>query len=317
MTDIKKVASFLREKDNFLIVCHQNPDGDTIGSAFALKSILKGMGKRATVVCQDEFPEKYGYMTDVQNDEALSYDSIITVDVADRKLLGKDYEDLKIDLSIDHHISNTGYAEINFLIYAAANTENILSLAEELGAPLDKYTADCIYTGITTDTGCFRYASVTEGTHDAARKAIKAGADHAKINRIMFETKSLARIKAEHLVIKSLETHFADRCALMVLTQEMLTQTGAREDELEGTASLPREIEGVLVGALFREKPDGSFKVSVRTNEPVDASVLCSSFGGGGHKAAAACVFNCSLDEAKQQFLEEVGKIFNGRDLNS
>ncbi|MBQ5320944.1 MAG: bifunctional oligoribonuclease/PAP phosphatase NrnA [Oscillospiraceae bacterium] len=320
MVDIKKVAEFLNEHDFYRILCHQNPDGDTIGSAFALKRMLEMLGKTANVCCSDAFPPQYDYMTRVENNPEADYNTLVTVDIADTSLFGKKYEDLKnsVDLNIDHHASNSNYANISFVdSSSAANCEIIYKLSLELGIKLDSYLADCIYTGLTTDTGCFRYASVTAYTHLAAMGAINAGAHHSEINRAMFETKSLARINTEQLVIGSLEMYFESRCAVMMLTREMLEKTGAKEDELEGTASLPREIEGVLVGALFREKPDGTIKVSVRTNAPIDASRLCLNFGGGGHKAAAGCSFSCDINEAKVKFLAEVEKILDERNFSN
>lgn len=320
MVDIKEVAEFLKAHNFYRILCHQNPDGDTIGSAFALKRMLEMLGKTANVSCSDIFPMQYDYMTNVPNNPDADYETLVSVDIADTQLFGKKFEDLKgsVHLNIDHHASNSKYAAISYVdSSAAANCEIIYKLSLELGIKLDSYLADCIYTGLTTDTGCFRYASVSAYTHLAAMGAINAGAHHSEINRAMFETKTLARVNTEQMVIASLEMHFEGRCAVMELTREMIEKTGAREDELEGTASLPREIEGVLVGALFREKADGSIKVSVRTNAPVDASALCLTFGGGGHKAAAGCSFSCGINEAKLKFLAEVEKILNERNFNN
>lgn len=310
---IRDVAEFLREHDNYRILCHQNPDGDTIGSAFALTSALRKIGKKAHICCSDNFPDQYSYMTNGEEvNPDKEYDTLVTVDIADKQLIGARYMDIAddVDLLIDHHYSNTLYAKNCFVdSTAAANCENIYNIICELGVKLDSFMADCIYTGISTDTGCFRYSSVTERTHLVACAAIKAGADHAKINKLMFETKSLRRIRVERMALNSLEMYYDNKLAIIFLTQDMMKKTGAHEDELEGVAAIPREIEGVLIGILLREKPDGSIRVSLRTNEPVDAASICAKFGGGGHKRAAGCTFNCSAPEARDKIVEEVGNI--------
>lgn len=313
MTSLKEVALFLKNHDNYRILCHHNPDGDTIGSAFALATALRKIGKKAHICCSDDFSEQYNYMINGEEvNKDIPYETVVTVDIADKQLIGGKYNELgdNVDLLIDHHYSNTRYAKNCYVdSTAAANCEIIYDLICELGVEIDKHMADCIYTGLSTDTGCFRYSNVTERTHLVACETIKAGADHAGINKVMFETKSLRRIKIERMVLNSLQLYYDDKLATLFLTQDMMKKTGAREDELEGVAAIPREIEGVLIGILFREKPDGSIRVSLRTNEPVDASAICAAFGGGGHKRAAGCTFNTSIEEAREKIVEEVGKI--------
>ena len=313
MLTIKDVAKFLKERDNFRILCHQNPDGDTIGSAFALASALGKIGKNAHICCSDAFPPQYSYMTGGEHiNEDLPFDTLITVDIADKQLIGKKYEHLgnRVDLIIDHHYSNTLYAENCYVNSdSASNCENIYDIIVELGVEIDKHIADCIYTGITTDTGCFRYSSVNHRTHTVACEVIKAGAEHDVINKIMFETKSLARINIERMALNSLQMFYDNRLAIIFVTQDMIKKSWAREDELEGIASIPREIEGVCVGVLCREKPDGSIRVSLRTTEHADAAEIALFFGGGGHKRAAGCTINDTVANARDKIVEAVGKI--------
>ena len=174
----------------------------------------------------------------------------------------------------------------------------------EFGVEIDKVIADNLYTGIVTDTGCFKYQNTTSNTHIIASKLIECGANYYEINRIMFDTKSFARLKVEQQAVDNIEMYFNNRCALMTITAEM--QSMVTPDELEGVTPIPRQIEGVLIGVTIREKIEGKFKCSVRTHEPIDASEICATLGGGGHNRAGGCEILGTLDEAKQKMLKAI-----------
>lgn len=163
--------------------------------------------------------------------------------------------------------------------------------------------ANCIYTGLCTDTGCFQYSNVTSHTLRVAADMIDLGADAYRINRRMFGTKSKGRIAMEREVLDSLTYAMDGKIALIAVTSEMLARTGALESELDGLSSLPREIEGVQVGITLREKP-GGFKVSLRTVEKIDASQICSAFGGGGHAGQRAALFRSRWSDAGIRLLK-------------
>ena len=191
-TDCKGAAAFLRDRDNFVILMHIYPDGDTVGSASALCAGLRSMGKKAYIKCSHELPSKFDFVSS----EFLTCDfeeqTVVAVDVADNKLLGSldaVYAG-RTDLCIDHHGSNVGFAALTYLDSAAANCENIYHVLCELGVTITKEIANALFLGICTDTGCFKYSSVTAQTHIIAAKLIEAGADAGEINRVMFDTKS-------------------------------------------------------------------------------------------------------------------------------
>ncbi len=308
----KEVAGLLKEQDNILILVHAHPDGDTLGCGYSLCRSLLSLGKNARVSCSDDIPAKYGYMfSDVEN-KAFEPDFIVAVDVADTKLLGSANEELykdKIDLCIDHHGSNRLYAKQTYLdASAAAACEIILQVIRELGVEITKETADCIYTGLSTDTGCFRYSNVTPRTMMMGAEMIECGASHANINTIMFDTKTKSYLKLQQLCLEGLEMHFDDKCSLITVTQEMFRKSGSDESECDAIASLSRQVEGVVIGATLRERPDGSFKVSLRTHEPVDASAICAEMNGGGHPRAAGCQLDGTLEEAKATLLRNIEK---------
>ena len=173
--------------------------------------------------------------------------------------------------------------------------------------------ADCLYTGLTTDTGCFRYRSVTPRTHRIAADLLERGARGADINRAMFESKSRGQVEAERLAMDSLRFSSNGLVALVKIPLDIYGKTGASESDLDGIASLPREIQGVVLGVTLKEK-EGKVKVSLRANPPADASVLCARFGGGGHQGAAGCSLEgatleeaqAALEQACQAYLQEL-----------
>ncbi len=305
---LKETCAFLKERDNFTLLCHGQPDGDTIGSGYALAYALKQLGKKARVLCCDPIPLKFHFISNAleQDDISEAEETVIAVDVADNKLLGSLNEKYgsRVELCIDHHISNVHYSKLLLLDSdAGANCEIIFEILKVLGAKFDRHILDAIYTGITTDTGCFKYSNTTSRTHTISAELIDLGVDYAEINRIMFDTKSRSRIKLEGMVMDRMEFHFGGRVALIAITREMIEACKATDNELDGINAMSRTIEGVMAGVTMREKEDGRFKISLRTNAPVDAMKICKTFGGGGHPRAAGCEFKCSPDKIKEQLL--------------
>lgn len=308
---LKECADIIGKYRSFLILTHASPDGDTLGSAFALKRALQKIGKQSKVICNDEIPQKYSFLWDGIDNDGENFEAVIAVDIADRKLLGEkinsDYGD-RIVLAIDHHLSHRDYAENTFLCDKASNAENIYALVNEMNIDIDAGIATCIYCGMATDTGCFLFTNTTPETHKTAAVLMENGADYALVNRLMFETKTASYLKLEQMALGTIELHFGGKCAVMHITQDMFRESNSNEGECDGIASLPRKIEGVLIGITVREKANGHYKVSIRTVEPYDAAEICAHFGGGGHNRAAGCEFECSLEEAKSALLEFIGE---------
>lgn len=304
MMTVPQVCAYLKEQEDVLILCHQSPDGDTLGAGFGLYYALRAMGKRAQVVCSDPIPPQFAYLLPETMPQVVPR-CVVAVDVADPQLLG----DLlfiwadKVDLCIDHHPSNRGYAARTLLRpEAAATTEIMAEIIRGLGVALDQRIADCIYTGLCTDTGCFQYSNVTSYTLRTAADMVDLGAQAYRINRKMFGTKSKARIAMEREVLDSLVYAMDGRIAVIAVTKDMLDRTGAVESELDGLSSIPREIEGVKVGITLREKT-GGFKISVRTIEKVNAADICAVFGGGGHARAAGCFIGEPLEQCREKVI--------------
>ena len=310
--DYNEAAEFLKNCDNIYILTHQSPDGDCIGTGFALHDMLGRMGKKSAVLCSDMFPKKFGFITDVSNDSSFEPETIIAVDVADTKLLGR-YEEIyggRIDLCIDHHISNTGYAQRTLLgADSAAACEVLYRLAGAMGAELTDYTAVCIYTGIATDTGCFKFENTTAETHEIVAELMrKHKFNHASINREMFDIKTKGMLKMESSVIEVMEYYLDNRLTMVCITKEMLDRLGVDFNELDGCASLPLRVEGVEVGVTIKEKAAGEYKISMRSTGNVNVSAICQTIGGGGHAKAAGCALEGTLDEVRKILVDAVRK---------
>lgn len=304
--EINEAAEFLRSHDDYLILMHASPDGDTLGCGYALCTALQRMGKRAKAVCPDEIPHRFDYMREGVSQQEFEHKTIVAVDVADTKLLGdmKETGD-KADLCIDHHVSNTEYAQRLLLRehYASA-CELMYEVLTAMGCEIDRVIANCLYTGVATDTGCFKFSNTKPQTHIVAAKLMECGAEIAPINYAMFELKTQGRIKLEQEVLRNMR-YFGDGHIAMV-TVMLDTIAGISDidsDDVGAMASIPRQIEGVDIGISMKEKKPGLFKASLRSSERIDVSRIAQSFGGGGHARAAGCSFTCSFDEAVEQIV--------------
>lgn len=306
---LKKAAKILLDAQNILILTHKSPDGDTLGSAFGLCRSLLKLGKAAKVICSDPIPKKYGYLVAGADFEVP--DLIVASDIATVGLFGSSLETYaqKVDLCIDHHPSNSGYAKYTFVDTAAAATCEIMTeLIDLLGVEIDKDIAQCLYTGLATDTGCLRFSNTMPKTLRTAAALIEKGADNAKLNKLLFETVSRGRLEIERMALETLEYHMNGKVAIITLTKAMYDKAGINESDTEGIASIPARIEGVEAGITVKEDTNSEYKISVRTNGTLNASKICAELGGGGHSAAAGCRVIGSLDDAKRKILEAVEK---------
>lgn len=312
MIKLSKAADLLTEQSQVVILTHANPDGDTLGCGYALMRALKKLGIKAAVLNSDNIPDKFGYMLCENDDIDLETAFITAVDVADTKLLGNLEEKFskKVGLCIDHHGSNLNYAECTYVdSEAAAACEIVYELIKLMGVTVDETIATCLYTGISTDTGCFRYSNVTAKTHIIASELIVLGAKHSFVNTLMFETKSKAYFALEKLCLDGMKLCFCDKVAIIKLTNEMYKISGADESYADAISSIPRQVEGVKIGVTIKEKSDGEYKISLRTHEPYNAADICKTLGGGGHARAAGCQITGSIEEAEERIIKAIEKV--------
>ena len=309
--NVQQMAEKLLAADNILILCHKNPDGDTIGCASALCHALEAMGKNAAVLCSDPIPERYAYTAARLFKGDFEPRTVVAVDVASIQLFGENngmpQYTRHVDLCIDHHAGNSGYADFTLLDGgAAAAAELLYEVICAMGVELTPHIANCLYTGLSTDTGCFKFSSTTARTHIVAAKLMEAGARVEELNTLLFDTKPRERMEAERIARNHLEYHLDGRCALIYLTRDEIEQSKVDPADLEELTGLPISIEGVKVGLTLRQQPGGSYRISVRTAKGVDACAIARRLGGGGHTRAAGCELLGNLDNAKNAILAEV-----------
>ena len=309
LTDFSTAVSMLKNADKILILTHRNPDGDTLGSGFALLRALRQLGKRVKLLNADAINEKYAHLYEGLSEESFEEEFIVSVDVAERKLLGdlmEKYAD-KVDLSIDHHGTGKLFAKKTYCESESASAcEIVYEIVKALGAKIDKGIADCIYTGCSTDTGCFKYSNVTPRTHRIAAELIEFGADHSKINEKMFDTKSMNSIMLERMCYESLEVFGGGKVAVITVTKEMLRKSGTDKSALDAIKPITRQIEGVEIGLTVKEEDGGASGVSIRTSENYDASAICAHFGGGGHIRAGGCEIKDTPENAKEKVIDYI-----------
>lgn len=305
----KDTVKFLKKHNNYVILTHASPDGDTLGAGYALYYGLKQLGKSAEVICPDVIPSKYGYFL-CETDHVNTKDAVVVaVDVADKRLLGALEQEFGgiVDLCIDHHISNVRYSKALYLdADASATCEMIYELLCALKIKFNDTIAKALYTGISTDTGCFKYSCVTAKTHIIAANLYDYNIEADDINKIMFDTKSKKLLTLERMVLDTAEYHFDDRCMMITITADMQEKTGCSGTDLEGLTNISRCVEGVLAGVTIKQTGVHTYKASLRTYAPLNASKICQTLGGGGHKNAAGASLCGSLDEVKTKILAAI-----------
>jgi phosphoesterase RecJ-like protein len=280
------IVTFIKQHDNYLLLTHRRPDGDTLGSAAALCAGLRTMGKTAYLWRNPEITARYlpyaePYFPDPEEPETEFI--TISLDTATSALLGEGWTG-KVDLSIDHHPSESKYAGLEYSAPdAAACGEVVQHLLTDLGVPITKEIATLLYIAISTDTGCFRYSNTTAQTHRLAARLMDTGIDITELHANIF-VKSRLRLSVEAAISRRIEYHAGGLVAVASLS---LAEKGeASEDDLENLVGLIQVIEGVKVVFLLREYKKG-WRVSCRTAEPYSANLVCSILGGGGHARAA------------------------------
>ena len=297
-----EAARFLQDHDHFLLVTHRRPDGDTLGSAALLCRGLRQLGKTAHVLTNPAVTEKYaGLLVGLTKDTAEETDTVVTVDVASPNMLGSCFAHLqeKAVLRIDHHGSATSFTPYELVEpKTAACGEIVYGVLKEMGAVLDAAMAEALYTAVSTDTGCFRYANTTANTLRAAADCLEAGANTFRLNQILFETNSLGRLRLQGWLVENAIFLQDGKIAICALPLSKERELGLTEDDLENISGFPRTIAGVKIAATLRQESEDTVKMSVRAVPGCDAAAICQKFGGGGHAGAAGASMKLTMEEA-------------------
>lgn len=308
MLTFSETAQWLAERDNFIILMHRRPDGDAVGCAAALSQGLREAGKTACVLYNPEITARYSvFVEEYWAPEDYAYQHVITIDTASYDLFPKNGQPFvdAVSLCIDHHPSNSMYAEYTCLDGSSASCgEIIYEILMSMSGAVSASTAAKLYVALSTDTGCFEFGNTTADTLRIAALLIEAGAQHRDLNRMLFRTRTRSRIAIEGMIYSGLEFHFSGAVAISTITRKMMEEAGASEDDVDDIASIPGSIEGVLAGITIRELTSTEdCKISVRTSPTVNAHALCARFGGGGHPMAAGCAMQETVAAIKTSML--------------
>lgn len=292
---------------------HMRPDGDTIGSTLALYNALKQKGIPVGVYCSDAIPNKFSYLQSIKfvnnviNDE---YSAMVSVDCADVTRLGEFanvFASHKNTYNIDHHISNTKYADSNYVTPNASNCENVYELLQETDVGLDQEIANLLLTGIVTDTGNFAHSNVTPKTFEIAGKLLSCGADLNKIVYHNFKAQTKERAKLHGMVTSKIRYFLEDRFGVITITQDDFVKSGATQDQTEGFIDFLMGVNSVEVGACVMEIAKEKYKISFRS-KGADVNAVAGTFGGGGHTLASGCQINGLYEEVIDKIVFAVSK---------
>ncbi len=311
------IGRWLEEYESFVLLSHVRPDGDAIGSQIALGFALQAAGKKVRLINEDGLPDNLAFMAgsdriETPPDEPLEVDVVIALDTAAKPRLGARalaaVGHCERWINIDHHKSNPGYGDLNHIDSSSPATGQILyQLITALGLPMPDETRDAIYVAVSTDTGSFQYAGTTAETYEMAADLTRRGLEVGRINALTYDNHPMRRVELMRALLNTLEVEEGGQVAHWELTQDTVRALDLKPEDSEGLIDIIRAIQGVLVALFFEELSDGKIRVSMRSKDRrIDASQVCSQFGGGGHALAAGIRMDGPLAEARRQVIAAV-----------
>ena len=301
-------ARFLLEGDDYCLLTHRRPDGDTTGSAAALCLGLRSLGKKCVILENTEVTPRFKWLHEGLTVKAPAEgQTLVTVDVASPGMLPESFRQYQtlVKLRIDHHGAATSFTDLELVDPDSAScAELVWDVLEAMGVQLDAPMAEAVYVGTSTDTGCFRFSNTTPHTFATAAKCAAAGARIYELNQELFETNSLGRLRIQGWIVEHLKLFGGGSLAIVAIPKAVERELGLSEDDMDNISNFPRTVSGVKMAATLREEATGRCKLSVRAVPGWDATLVTTRFGGGGHKGAAGASFTCSLEEAARQVEE-------------
>ena len=312
MSTLDNILEEINKAETIVILTHENPDGDAVGTSLALYHSLKQMGKNPDIIIP-VLPRIFEFLpgtNEIKKESNVEkYDLAISVDCATIKMLNgfsNYFEDAKVKISIDHHSTNTMFGDFNYVSPdAPACAQVLLVVLEYLKVEVTKEIGTCILTGIITDTGGFKYSGVTAETFEFVAWLLNKGINVSKIYRKVLQTKTRANFELNRIATNRLEFFEDGKIAYTYITKEDEEKVHAESGDHEGIVETGRDIEGVEVSIFIRQTDKGC-KVSMRSNEYVNVSDVCLLLGGGGHAHAAGVSMQCTVDQAKEKILRQL-----------
>jgi phosphoesterase RecJ-like protein len=318
---MNEIIAELKKSEKIVILPHISADGDALGSCLALCLALRNMNKHVSVYIEEEIPYIYAFLpganlAEVYKGQKIQPDIVVALDTGDLGRLGKRAEVFNgagTTVNIDHHGTNPGYAVYNYVNPESSSVgEIVYQMIKMMGLDIDADISTCLYVAITTDTGGFRYSNTTSITHQIVADLINNGVNVADISRKVFESITLEKARLMGAAMDRLELLAHGKVALITVTQQMMNETGAREEDCDGLVNIARSIRGVEVALLLKQVGEAEIRVNMRSNTDFDVAALASAFEGGGHKKAAGCTIKADINEARVQLLENILKPLQG-----
>lgn len=318
------VARAVTGLDTFLLVLHEFPDGDSVGSNLAMSQALGKIGKAATVASPAGAPGRFSFLPGFDRIVELarlgrpleSFDCVFLIDCSDPRRASLEPEDLsrvRLVVNVDHHPSNTFFGGINYVEpKGSAAAEQVRLVIAEMGVPLDRDMALCLYVAVSTDTGGFRFDNTTAGTHRLAAELLDLGVQPGPVGELIHDTRTLSSLRLLEKMLGTLSFAAGGRIAWVTVSRKMLEECGATDDEVEGLVGYPRMIDFVDLCFLLQEMPDGTVRVALRSKKDIDVGAIAENLGGGGHRKAAGCQLAGGLEAALARVLEESKKALAG-----
>ena len=308
---IDNIKEEINKSKKIVILTHENPDGDAIGSSLALYLALKKLNKDVDLIIP-KFSRIFNFLpaaNEIKKESNENYDLAIAIDCATKKrLVGYEeyFENSKSNISIDHHGSNEMFSDYNFINPdAPACAQILIFIIKLLGIEIDIEIGTCLLTGIITDTGGFQYEGVSAETFEFASFLLSIGVNVSNIYKKVLNMKTKANFELTKLIVDRMEFIENGKISYTYMTLEDVKNVGAEEGDHEGLVEIGRDIEGIEVSIFIRETEKG-YKVSLRSNYYVNVSDICLMFGGGGHPRAAGCIIQAPLEHVKQKIINQI-----------
>ncbi|MDR2817868.1 MAG: bifunctional oligoribonuclease/PAP phosphatase NrnA [Endomicrobium sp.] len=303
---ISEISKIIKQSKTFFIAGHIKPDGDSIGSALALASVLNRRGKKACVYSVDEIPKFVKFLKGSNKIKKAvkktdKFDCAIILESVNFSRTGGIItpSQTKKIINIDHHLTYTDFGNVNYIVPSSSSTaELVLNIFEYMKIKLLKHEAECLYTGIITDTGHFQQVNTTPNSHIASAKLMECGVDVNKVYKEIYEKGSINALKLQGLALYGIKTILNNKVSYILLTKDIFKKTSTSEGDSEGVVNYTLRIDGVIVGCVFKEVDGKTTKVSFRSIRNFDLLKVVREFGGGGHKNAAGCTINAGIKEA-------------------
>ena len=314
--ELQHIVDAIRERQRFVVSSHERPDGDSIGSELAMAYALRALGKTVRVVNSDPAPppmQAFPGVTEIEISDRMDgeFDAAIIMECSDLSRTGVAGLDRFFVINIDHHPGNKGYGDIRwFDESAAACGEMVFTLIRALDVPLTIEIATHIYLAILTDTGSFRYSSISPRTFDICREAVEAGVNPENVARKVYDSNNMGRLKLFGSVLRAMQLDASGRIAIVYLDHEMAREAGGTYEDTEGLVILPLTVKEIQAVVFFKQIQIGGeeYRVSLRSKGDVDIGSVAKEFGGGGHKNAAGCTAAGPIDSLQKQFVQLIDK---------